>query len=153
MLRFEKSIVIDAPIERVFAYAVDPARQPEYITGTHEIKDIHRLPDGRYTYTSVSKILGLHVDFMCEQVEVVPNERIVEKMRGGGMEGTVIERVERLSDGKTRASFVSETTLHAGALAKFGEAFLTRYMDHGTTMALEALKEHIEAGIPAGATH
>ncbi len=152
MIKVEKSIVVDAPLEVVFAYIVDPAHAPEYMTGTYEVKDIQRLPDGRYTYTDVSKFLGMHADSKCEQVEVIPNELIVETMLGGGIDGTVTERFERLPDGKTRVSMVGETKLHAGPFAKFGEAFLTRYMAHGVEMAMEAAKAHIEAGIPAAAT-
>lgn len=148
MIKTEKSIVIDAPVEKVFAYIVDPARAPEYMTGTDEVKDIKRLPDGRYTYTAVSKFLGMHVDFDDEQVEVVPNERIVEKMHGAGMDSTVTERFERLEDNKTRVSMVGETTLHAGPLAKFGESFFSKYFDHGVEMAMEAAKAHIEVAAP-----
>ena len=148
MIKVEKSIVTDAPVEQVFAYVVDPAHLPEYMTGGGEVKDIQRLPDGRYTYTNVGKFLGIHLESKCEQVEVVPNERIVWKDQGGGMDSTMTQRFERLPDGKTRVSLVSETTLHAGPFAKFGEAFFAKYFDHGVEMAMEAAKAHIEAGIP-----
>ena len=151
MIKIDKSIVTDAPLETVFAYIVDPVHAPEYTTGGGEVKDIQRLPDGRYTYTFVSKFLGLHSESKCEQVEVVPNERIVERQQGGGMDSDVTERFERLPDGKTRVSLVSETTLHAGPFAKFGEAFLTKYFDHGIEMAMEAAKAHLEVGVPTGA--
>jgi uncharacterized protein YndB with AHSA1/START domain len=152
MITVEKSIVVDAPVEQVFAYIVDPTHVPEYVPGGGEVKDVQRLPDGRYTYTDVSKFLGLHAESKCEQVEVVPNERIVEKQQGGGMDTTMTERFERLPDGKTRVSLVSETTLHAGPFAKFGETFLAKYFDHGMEMAMEAAKAHIELGIPTAAT-
>lgn len=145
MYTLQKSIEVDAPVEQVFAYVQDPTHEPEYETGTDEVKDVQRLPDGRYTYTSVSKFLGLHLDFECQQVEVVPNERIVEQMHGGGMDGTGTMRFERLEEGKTRVRFVSEGRLHAGPLAKFGEAFLVKYMDHGVEMSMQAAKAHIEA--------
>lgn len=148
MITIEKSVVIDAPVEKVFAYVVDPAHEPEYMTGTDAVKDIQRLPDGRYTYTTVSTFLGLHVDSKSEQVEVVPNERIVDKSQGGGIDGTVTERFERIEGGKTRVSLVAESTLHAGPLSKFGESFFERYMSHGVEMAMEAAKAHIEAGAP-----
>ncbi len=148
MIKIEKSIVVDAPIEQVFAYVVDPARQTEYMPGTDEVKDIQRLPDGRRTYTNVSKLLGLHLDFKCEQTEVVPNERIVEKTQGAGFDGTWTERFERLEDGKTRVSIVGETTIHAGPLSKFGEGFFEKYMNHSVEMSAEAAKAHIEAGAP-----
>ncbi|HEU5437699.1 MAG TPA: SRPBCC family protein [Ktedonobacterales bacterium] len=148
MIKVEKSIEVDAPVEQVFAYVVDPTHGPEYMTGTDEVKDIQRLPDGRYTYTEVDKFLGLHVVSKCEQVEVIPNERIVEREQGGGIDGTMTLRFERLPDDKTRVSVVGESTLHAGPFAKFGESFLAKYMDHGVEMSMDAAKAHIEAGAP-----
>ncbi len=151
MIKIEKSIVVDAPVEKVFAYISNPEHETEYMPGTDEVKDIQRLPDGRYTYTEVSKFLGLHLEFKEEQVEVIPNERIVEKMHGGGMEGTMTESLERLEDGKTRVNLIGETTLQVGGpLAKFGEAFFTKYFGHGVEMGMEAAKAQIEAEVRAG---
>lgn len=150
VIKTEKSIVIDAPVEQVFAYLVDPAHQTEYGPGVDEVKNIRQAPDGRCTYTTVAKFLGLHVDFKTEQVEVVPNERIAEKSHGAGLDDTTTIRFERLESGKTRVSLVGETTLHAGPLAKFGESFFAKYFDHGTEMAMAAMKAHIEAKTPAG---
>lgn len=144
MIRIEKSIVIDAPVEQVFAYLVDPAHLPEYLPGTDEVTDIQRLPDGRHTCTIVSTFLGVHIEVKNEQVEVVPNERIVEQSHGGGMAWTATTRFERLEGGKTRASEVDEATLHGGPLGKLGEAFFAKYLDHGMEMAMLAGKAHIE---------
>lgn len=145
MIRMEKSIEVDAPVEQVFAYIVDPSHAPEYTPNVDEVKDVHRLPDGRYTYTTVGKFLGLRMDFKAEQTEVIPNERIVEKSHGAGMDDTTTERFERLEGGKTRVRLVSETNLHGvGPLARFGEAFLEKYFDHGTEMGMAAAKAHIE---------
>jgi carbon monoxide dehydrogenase subunit G len=152
MLKFEKSIEIDAPVETVFAYTVDPARTAEFMSGGEEITNVQRLPDGRYTYTVVSKVLTMRVEVKVEQTEVVPNERIVERLQGPGMDATVTERLETLADGNTRVSFVSEGNLHGGPLAKFGEGFLGKFLDRGTTAGLEAVKAHIEASAPTDAT-
>ncbi|HEX8982881.1 MAG TPA: SRPBCC family protein [Ktedonobacterales bacterium] len=152
MIKTEKSIVIDAPVEKVFAYVYDPANEPEYMTGVHEVKDVQRLPDGRYTYTEVSKFLGVPVDFECEYTEVIPNERIVEKVHGPGMDGHMSMGFERLETGKTRVSIVGETSLHGGPLAKFGESFLAKYFDHGSEMAIHGAKAHIEAAARVAAT-
>ncbi len=144
MIRFEKSIEIDAPVGQVFAYLLDPKYAPEYMTNVSEVKDIQRLPDGGYTYTATSKFMGLHGDSKVEQTEVIPNERIVERMSGAGMDGTITERIESLEGDKTRVTLVTETTLHAGPLAKFGEVFVEKYFEHGQQMAMEAAKAHLE---------
>lgn len=145
MIRIEKSIVIDAPVEQVFAYLVDPAHLPEYLPGTDVVKDIRRLPDGRSTCTIVSKFLGLHVEFKDEQIDVIPNERIVERSHGGGMEWTATTHFERLEGGKTRTSELDEATIHGGPLGKLGQTFFARYLEHGMEMAMLAGKAHIEA--------
>ncbi len=152
MIKTEKSVVVDAPIEKVFAYLCDPSHEPEFMTGVHEVKDVQRLPDGRYTYTEVGKFLGMDVDYKCEYTQVIPNELIVEKAHGGGMAGSMTMRFERLEDGKTRVSIVGESNLHGGPLSKFGESFLAKYFDHGTDMAIDAAKAHIEAAVRVKAT-
>lgn len=144
MIKSEKSYVVDVPVEKVFAYLSDPANDPEYMTGMDEVKDVQRLPDGRYSYTAVAKFLGLHIDFKCEQTAVIPNERIDEKAHGGGMDSTSSVRFEPLEGGKTRVSMVDETTFHGGPLAKFGESFFEKYFDHGEEMAMEAVKARLE---------
>ncbi len=64
MIKSEKSIVFDAPVEAVFAYLIDPAHMPEYEPSLHEVKDIQSLPNGGFTYTAVVRALGLHVEFI-----------------------------------------------------------------------------------------
>lgn len=153
MFRFEKSIEIDAPVEQVFAYVVDPAHKPEYESGIAEVKDLQRLPDGRSTYTEVARFPGLQVEFTCEQVEVVPNERIVETGHGAGLDDITTERFERLADGKTRVTLLSENTLYAEPLATFGEESFAKSFEHSIEMAMQAAKARIQANVPSGATY
>ncbi len=145
MFKTEKSILIDAPIEQVFAYASDPARMPEYAPGTDAVKDIQRLPDGCYTYTSVSKFAGMPVEWKCEQNEVIPNERFVRKGESSVMDFILTFRFERLEGGTTRVSIISENTFHGGPLAMLGEAFFASQVEHSAQQAIEAAKAHIEA--------
>jgi uncharacterized membrane protein len=152
MLRFEKSIVIDAPVEAVFAYTVDPTHKPEYFVGVAEVKDIQRLPNGGYTFTTVSKFLGLHTQGKTEQVEFVPNERFVAQEHTLFMDVTLSLRFEKLDSHKTLVSGYAEYTFVGGFLGKLIEPLLTRYVEHAAEMSLAALKAHIEVDVPAGAT-
>ncbi len=152
MLRFEKRIVIDAPVDEVFAYTVDPTHKPAYFVGVEEVKDIQRLPTGGYTFTTVSKLLGLHVQGKTEQVEFVPNERFVALEHTPVMDVTLSLRFETLDSRKTVVSGYAEYTFAGGFLGKLSEPLLARYVEHAAERSLVALKAHIEAGIPAGAT-
>ena len=150
MITAEKSVMIDMPVEEVFAYLSDPARMPKYWVGVDEVKHIQRLPDGRSTFTVGSKFIGLHVEMEGEQVEVIPNERFVWKTHSAAMNVTTTVRFERLESRKTRVSAVSEHTLHSGGpLETLGEPFFQKYVDHGTQMSMEAAKTRILAEAPA----
>lgn len=152
MLKVEKSIVINAPVEEVYAFANDPARLPEYSVGTDEVKDVQRLPNGGYRYTTVDKFVGVRSETVNEDIEVVPNERTVTKMHSALLDATSDTRFERLEGGKTRVSVVGELTFPGGPLARLGETFIGKYCDHGMEMTLEAAKAHIEAAIPTVAS-
>ena len=145
MFKTEKSILIDAPIAQVFAYASDPARMPEYVPGTDAVKDIQRLPDGGYTYTSVSKLIGMPVEWKCEQTDVIPNEHFMRKGESPVMDFILTFRFEQLGNATTRVIIISENTFHGGALAMLGEAFFASQVERSAQQAIEAAKAHIEA--------
>ncbi len=149
MLKIEKSIVIDAPVETVFAYANDPNRAPEYYAGVDDVKDIRPLPNGGYTFKSTYKIAGLHTEVTGEDIEVVPNERFVAKFRSALDDVNLTVTFERLDGGKTRVTCHEEHTLHGGILGTLGEPFLAKYLDHAAEQTQATLKARIEAGIPA----
>ncbi len=149
MLRLERNIVIDAPVEDIFTYVVDPAHAPEFWVGVDAVKDIQRLPDGRYTFTVVAKRLGLVDEEKFEYTEIVPNERIVAKGHSPFVDIEISLRFERLGSRQTLASSLIAYAFTGGPLAKFGEVFLGKYLDHATMMTADALKARIEAGILA----
>lgn len=149
MLRIEKSTMIDAPVEKVFEYVNDPSHAPEYMTGVHEISDVRPLPNGGYSYKVAYRIAGLHTDVMGEDIEVVPNERIVSHAHSAVDDVKFTLTFERVEDGKTRFTCVEEHTIQGGFLGKLGESFLARYYDHATELTLATLKAQIESSIPA----
>ena len=150
MIKVEKDVVIDAPAQALFAYLIDPAHMPEYFEGIDEVKDIHRLPDGRYTYTIVSRILGLRLESKSEHLEIVPNERLVEKTQSTLADVTQSIRFERLEANKTRVSVAGEYTLRGtGPLAMYGEPYFATYIERGTETILNALKARLEVRKPA----
>jgi uncharacterized protein YndB with AHSA1/START domain len=151
MVKIEKSIVIAAPVEEVFAYASDPRHTPEYFTGVHEVTDVRRLPNGGYTAKTAYRIAGLHTDVIGEDIEFVPNARIVAQNRSALDDMKLTATFERLEGGKTRVTCIEEHTLHGGFLGKLGETFLTGYLEHAAEMTQATMKARIEAGIPAGA--
>jgi uncharacterized protein YndB with AHSA1/START domain len=151
MVKTEKSIVIDAPVEEVFAYASDPHHLPEYFTGVEKVSDVRSLPSGGYSFKSVNKIAGLRADMTSEDVEFVRNERVVARARGKLDEMLLRAMFERLEGGKTRVTCIEEHTLQGGILGKLGEPFFAKYLDHAAELTQASLKARIETGVPAEA--
>jgi uncharacterized protein YndB with AHSA1/START domain len=147
MLKTEHSVVIDAPVEEVFAYATDPEHVPEYYTDVSEVKDLRRLPNGGYAGTFVP------LDLPVETIEFVPNERIV--LRGnwcGPMDDvTITTTFDRLDSDRTRVTSHEEHTFHGGFFARIGEKSTSKYLDHAAEMTMAALKTRIEAETLAAA--
>ncbi len=149
MVKTEKSIVIDTPIEEVFAYTSDPKHLPEYYTGVIEVSDIQRLADGGYVFKGVSKIAGFHTDTTTTDSEFVPNQRIVAKSTSTLSDATVTVTFQAIEGGKTLVTCIEEYTIHGGILGKLGEAFLNNYIDHAAELTQATLKARIEAKVPA----
>lgn len=148
MFEIEKSIVVDAPVEEIFAYVADPQHNREYYTDVSELKNLRQLPNGGYACTFMP------VDMTIETAELVPNERIVQRGTACGPmdEITITTTFDRLSDdGKTLITHHEEHAFHGGFLGKLSEKPAARYFDRAAEMTMAALKARIESGTPAKA--
>lgn len=153
MLRTEKSIVIDAAVDEVFAYTVDPQHLPEFFTGVLDVSDIERLPTGGYACKTVNKFAGVHTGMTGKTTAFVRNERIVWEATGKLADVTITVTFQPVESTKTRVTCIEEYTFHGGFLGKLGEPFLGKYIDHAAEMTQETLKARIEAGVPASTAH
>lgn len=152
MAKIEGSIVIDAPVEEVFAYANDPKNLPDYWVGVTEVKDIKRLPNGGNSFKVVQKFAGMRVEGTSEAVEYIPNERVVVKSHTPSGEVTIIAKYERVEGGKTRLNGTQEYPIPTPILGKMSESFYQQLYGHAAELTLEALKARLEMTVPAGAT-
>lgn len=145
MLTMEKSVVIAAPAATVFAYATDPARQPDYFAGMRGVSGIERLSNGGYRFTFEARAAGLPVHGSAQHVEFDPNQRAVVKL-AGTLEGT--ETVTFADEGgKTRVRCVAEYVLPGGLLGRLGAPVLARYLRHHIEEYYTALKARVEAQV------
>ncbi len=149
MIKFEKSIVIDAPVEDVFAYTADPKHLVDFWTGISEVTDVKRLPNGGYSFKFVIKQAGMRFDVAAEYVEFVPSQRAVLKTHAPGRESMLSLAFERIDGGKTRVRMVHEYVTLSVLAGKLDEAFLARMLEHANELTLESLKAHMELSIAA----
>jgi uncharacterized protein YndB with AHSA1/START domain len=115
----------DAPIEKVFAIGVDPARVPEYMPWISDIHDI--LGDGDTVGSSFSfrdhQLLGQHHDGTSEVVEVEPPfSQTTVTTYDNGVSARWAIRLTRAGDG-TDAMNEVDYEVPAGVFNAIGDRF------------------------------
>ena len=144
MARLEKSIVINAPVEKVFAYVREPASEPEWMPGMVEVGDVVQTKEGvgshyRFTYS----LAGLLFRGESRTIEYVPNRRIVTQSKGG-IESLWTWTFEPHGGG-TKLSVVVEYTVPIPVLGKLAEAVVHRQNEREADLAMTNIKTRLEA--------
>jgi len=84
MARIETSIVINRPLEEVFAFTTDLENQPKYQPRLLEAKKTSEGPIGvGTTWRLVGKVLGQRMEFEQQCIEYEPNRKFVGRPRSG----------------------------------------------------------------------
>ena len=143
MPKEERTITINAPVEKVFSYIDEPTNLLEIWPSMVEVKDVQRLPKGGTSFRFVYKMAGIRFEGTSEDIEYVANERIVTKTKGG------IEAIYTWTfqpeDGGTKMTVEVEWTVPVPVLGKLAEAFIVRQQEREFDLLLANLKDKMEA--------
>jgi uncharacterized membrane protein len=143
MPKIEKSIRIDAPVEKIFDYWTEPANLPEFWPSVVEVKDRQRLPNGGNFFRWVYKMAGMRFEGSSEDVEYVANQRTVTECKGG-IDSTITVTLQPEGDG-TQVAFEVEYTVPVPLLGKLAEAAIVRLNQNEIELLLANLKARMEA--------
>ena len=143
MAKIEKTITIDAPVEKVFGYIADPANLPEIWPSLLEVKGVEQLPGGGSKFRWTYKMAGVRVEGTSEAIEFVVNQRTVSKNEGGV--SSTITWVFEPEDGGTKVTNAVDYTVHLPVLRKLAESFLVRINQNEGDALLANLKARMEA--------
>jgi uncharacterized protein YndB with AHSA1/START domain len=139
----EQSIVIHAPVEKVFGYAADPSHLPKFWPSMQEVSDVQPLPNGGHRFHWVYQMAGMRFEGTSETVEYMPNQQLIQKGKGG-IESTVTWTF--LSEaGGTRVTFLAEYVVPVPLLGRLAEAVIVKVNEHETEVLLANLKATTEA--------
>lgn len=137
-----KTIIINAPTEKVFAYAIEPTNLPEIWPSMVEVKDVQPSPAGGYNYGWVYKMAGMRFEGASETTEYIPNKRTVVKSIKG-IQSTFTWTYQ--SDaGSTKLTVEVEYTIPVPLLGKLVEAFIVKQNEHEAGVMLANLKARME---------
>jgi len=143
MAKVEKTITINAPVEKVFGYVEEPANLPEIWPSMVEAKDVQRLPNGGTSSRWVYKMAGVRFEGTSEDTEYVANQRIVSKTKGG-IESTMTWEFQPEAGG-TKLAVEVEYTVPIPVLGKLAEAFIVKQNEREFELLLANLKARMEA--------
>ena len=142
LAKTSKTITINAPVKKVFGYISEPTNLLEIWPSLVEVKDVQRLPNGGTRNRWVYKMAGIRLEGTSEDVERIPNQRLVSKTKGGA-EST--QRWMLQPEGKgTKVTFEVEYTVPIPVLGKLAEAIILKMNEHEGELILSNLKTIME---------
>lgn len=139
--KVERSITINAPIEKVFAYIANPANKMEYVPSITDIRDITGQGVGKrfgWTY----KMKGFSLKGEAEVIEYIPNRRYVQKCMGDIL--STWAWTFKANAGGTWLNVVIEYTIPVPVLSKVGDRIVQRVSEREADLAIAILKERLE---------
>lgn len=141
MAKVERSMTINAPVEKVFNYIANPANEMEWFASISDIRDIKGQGVGqKYGYTF--KMAGLPLKGESEVLEYAPNQRYVTESKGGiSSSWTWTFSPE---DGSTKVNVVVEYSIPIPVLGKIGEKLALGQIEREADMAAANIKAILE---------
>jgi uncharacterized membrane protein len=143
MARVETSIVIKAPVEKVFNYLDDPMSNPEWLPGMIDVKDVVQTPDKvgthfRWTY----KMAGMRFEGETTTTEYVANKRIVTKSKGG-ISSTWTFTFDPHPEG-AKLTVAVDYSIPIPVIGKLAESLVLKQNEREANLALTNVKEKVE---------
>lgn len=142
MARIERSITINAPVEKVFAYIDDPMNELEWFPGLMEVRDVTGKgvsARSRFTY----KMIGICLEGESTVTEHIPNKRIVTQSKGRIV--STWTSTFKPENGRTKLAVVVDYTIPIPVLGKLAEAVVLKWTEREADMAVANIKARMEA--------
>ena len=142
MAKVEKSVTINAPVEKVYSFINNPNKLMGMWPNASEIKNVKGLPNGGHSFDFVYKMAGIRVSGTSEDIEVIPNQRVVNETRGG-VKSKMIWTLEP-ADGGTKLDVDVEYTVPVPVLGKLAEAIIIKINNRDLRTVLANSKDILE---------
>jgi uncharacterized membrane protein len=141
MAKVERSITINAPVEKVFDYLDDPMTQLEWVPSSIEVNDVSGSGVGKH-FKWKYKMVGILLKGETTVTEHIPNERIVTQSKGGATSTWTLNFESR--DGGTMLELTIEYTIPIPVLGKLAEKIVLKRNEREADLAMANIKEKME---------
>ncbi len=144
MAKIEKSITINAPVNRVFEYLTKTELMPEWLPGMVEVKDIKHTEEGvGSTYKWVYKMAGKRFEGESVTEEFIPEKKLVSKSKGS-INSLWTWNFESYND-DTKLDITIDYTVPIPVLGKIAEAVILKQNIREAELALANIKDKLES--------
>jgi len=143
MVTIEKSVLVKAPREKVYAYLEDPRHLPEIWPSMVEVADVAELPAGGHRFHWTYKMAGMRFEGDSETVEIQPEAHYVQKNTGqipSTFDWTFVGK-----DGSTELRMKTEYEIPETLLGKLARPFLVKLNEREAETVLGNLKDRLES--------
>ena len=143
MQSMKKSVVVNAPLEKVYRYLDDPLSMLEYWPSMVDIRDIQVLPNGGRKLNWTYKMAGIRLEGSSEDIEYEPRHRSVSKSTGGI--DSILTIVMEPAGSGTRVDWSVDYTIPVPVFGKLAEAVIVKLNEHELDSILTNIKTRLEA--------
>jgi uncharacterized membrane protein len=141
MINIEKSVVVDRPVEEVFAFVAEGSNAPRWQEGLEAVEG--RTDVIGSEYTEVRKFLGREMRSLMEVTAYEPNSRWAAKVLKGPVPYEVSVRVEP-QDGGTRLT--TRVDGEPTGFFKVAEGMVKSQLEKSMEWNVQRLKQILEGG-------
>jgi len=143
MIKIENSVVINRPIEDVFAFTTDIEKRTQWMGELQESKKTSEGPLGvGTTFTSVVGFLGRRIETTMEVTEYEPNRKLGFKSTSGPIPSEVALTFESI-EGGTKVTIALQGEV--GGFFKVAEPIAARMFKRQRAADMNNLKDLLEA--------
>ena len=142
MAKLDRTVTIDAPIEKVFQFVEDPSNFPEVWPSMIEVKDVERLPSGGRTFSWVYKMAGVKLEGTSETVEYEENRMVVSETKGG-IQSRFVWSFTPEGDGTT-LHVDMEYTIPVPVVGKLAESVVVKMNEREASALVSNIKDRME---------
>jgi len=141
MEKIKSSIAIDAPVEKVFGYLLNPMNQVDWMPSMIEVFDLTGTNVGD-THRWKYKMSGIMLEGITTFEELVPNKRLGTRTKGGVTSYFLF--VLKPQNGGTIAELNIEYTVPVPVLGKLAEKAILKRNKREADMSMQNIKEILE---------
>ncbi|MCK6583209.1 MAG: SRPBCC family protein [Anaerolineales bacterium] len=146
MARIDQTIIIHAPLEKIYKFLSSPLNLPEIWPAMVEVRNVNPNILGGMDFEWEYKMAGVKFEGASEVTELMPNKRIITRSKKG-IESTFCWEFENIAEG-TRVHLEVAYKIPLPLIGKLAETVVYKQNEHEAYTLLHNLKDRLEIQVP-----